>query len=203
MIDRYWQAPAFSPDLTFHRYWQAFTVLKIAWRDRAPNGSTLKTLGFGVQFFNKFRNGIPFLQQLGAGLKKWKGLSAFTHEGGYSNPENLLRWKLSSLLDEVCFITDKDWRTKVANEFDAHVCSLSGLTDSKFRFGPESLEGFMKEKWHAVGPHVCKACNCTMRSHYQLVVHHQHGCRGACSRCDDLGLACREWTCKTLENGGQ
>jgi hypothetical protein len=139
--------------------------------------------GFSNTTFYRFKGSMPFLQQLGTGLRRWKGATTFTSKGQHSEVENLLRWKLSSLVDEVWWITDKDWETKVANQFDAYICSLSGLTDSKFRFDPSCLIGYRTKHWRSMdAPHVCGACNRTMPSHYQVVLHHQLGCGGGLRR---------------------
>lgn len=141
---------------------------------------TSQDVGFSVGPFYQLRKNMSFLQQLGTGLRKWVGATTFNSRGDHSDEENLLRWKLSSLLDEVWFITDKDWATKVANKFDAYICSLSGLTDSKFRFHPRSLPRYRTLYWHSMdAPHVCEACNRTMPNHYQVVLHNQLGCKGA------------------------
>lgn len=164
----------------------------------SPYKLDTEDIGFSSNYFFRLIRDMPFLQQVGTGLKRWKGTGTF--QSDKSGVTNLLRWKLSSLLDEIWFITEKDWKPKVANKFEAYICSLSGLTDSRFRLDPGFFEEYRRRYWHMDEPHVCKACNCTMLTHYQLVTHRQHGCRGACSRCDDLGLACHEWT---RHSGGQ
>ena len=128
----------------------------------SPNQISVEDIGFVTNGFYRFRKDMPFLQQLGTGLKRWKGASTFTSKGGHPDVEKLLLWKLSSLLDEVWFITDKDWATKVANEFDAYICSLSGLTDSKFRLAPECLIQYRISIGIRMGPmyarHVTAPC---------------------------------------------
>lgn len=170
----------------------------------SPNQIRVEDIRFSTPYFYRLRYEIPVLQQLGTGLTRWYGTSTITTRSKVDNPdvEKLLRWKLNSLLDEVWFITDKGWAIEVANNFDAYICRLSGLTDSKFKLLPECLVRYRRLFWHPDRSRVCKTCNRTMSSRYHLVVHYQRGCRGACSRCDELGLACHEWTCKPRENRG-